>query len=174
MYELNKEKQGLTTQPLQGKFAFAKRDEAERVEALKGEPVGYFKDALRRFCKNKSSLVATAIIVLLLLFSIIAPIVSPYTVSYQDERYKFCPPESGISTSLGLNFWDGCEKKLLPAHTFYYYKAIGTETGRNPVKKDKYKIEQRKNGAYYSFRLNGVNAVGCVFLSLTKTDVSKR
>ena len=172
MYALNEEEKGLKTQKRNEKFEFAKRDKEEGTERFKSEPIGYFKDALQRFRKNKSSLIATAIIGCLLLFSLIVPIVSPYTVSYQDDRYKFCPPENSLTVSLGLNFWDGCEKKILPEHTFYYYQAIGKETGNTPIKDGKYKKEQRKNGNYYSFRLNGVNAVGCVFLSLTKSEYS--
>ena len=167
---MNEEKEEIKTQPTRELFEFAKRDKEENIQMFKGAPVGYFQDALRRFRKNKSSLIAAAIIGFLLLFSLIAPIVSPYTVSYQDDRYKFCPPENTLAVSLGLNFWDGCEKKTLPEHTFYYYEAIGAETGEPPIKNGEYKLEQRKNGKYYSFRLNGVNAVGCVFLSLTKTE----
>lgn len=167
---MNEDKNTLKEQFSKGKFEFAKRNLTDHAEDVKTPPVGYFKDAWQRFCKNKSSLVAAAIIGFLLLFSLVAPILSPYTVSYQDDRYKFCPPENALCVSLGLSFWDGCEKKVLPEHTFEYYRAIGKETGRNPVKNDKYKSEQRKNGAYYTFRLNGVNAVGCVFLSLTKSE----
>ncbi|MBR2341085.1 MAG: ABC transporter permease [Clostridia bacterium] len=167
---MNEENKRLETQIPKSKFEFAKRSGLENSENISGESVGYFKDAWRRFCKNKSSLVATAIIGFLLLFSLIAPVISPYTVSYQDDRYKFCPPENKLCVSLGLNFWDGCEKKILPEHTFQYYRAIGTETGENPIKNGKYKSELRKNGSYYSFRMNSVNAVGCVFLSLTKAE----
>ena len=170
MYALNEENKSVKEQFPKDKFEFVKRDTADVTETTQNASVGYFKDAWRRFCKNKSSLVATAIIGFLLLFSLIAPILSPYTVSYQDDRYKFCPPENALCVSLGLDFWDGCEKKVLPEHTFHYYRAIASETGRQTIKNDKYKLEQRKNGAYYTFRLNGVNAVGCVFLSLTKSE----
>ena len=142
---MNEEKKEVKTQPTKELFEFAKRDMEEDARAFKSAPVGYFQDALQRFRKNKSSLIATAIIGFLLLFSLIAPIVSPYTVSYQDDRYKFCPPENALAVSLGLNFWDGCEKKTLPEHTFYYYEAIGAETGEPPIKNGKYKLEQRKN-----------------------------
>ena len=40
------------------KFEFYKRDESIHDKKLETKPVGYFKDAMRRFAKNKSSVVA--------------------------------------------------------------------------------------------------------------------
>ena len=152
------------------KFEFVEPKQTKNFSENVENQAGYFKDVWRRFCKNKSSLFATAIIGLLLLFAIIAPFLSPYTVSYQDERYKFCPPKNELFTSLGVDFWDGCNEKTLPEHTFYYYRAIGLETGALAIKNNSYEKEERKNGNYYTFRLDAVKAVGRVFLSLTKSE----
>ena len=152
------------------KFEFAEPKRVRISKENSEEQAGYFKDVWRRFCKNKSSLFATAIIGLLLLFAIVAPFLSPYTVSYQDERYKFCPPKNEIFARLGVDFWDGCNEKTLPEHTFYYYRAIGSETGKPVIKNDAYQKHERKNANYYTFRLDAVKAVGRVFLSLTKSE----
>ena len=152
------------------KFEFAENAQEKREQTNVEKTTGYFKDVWHRFCKNKSSLFATAIIGLLLLFAIIAPSLTPYSVSYQDERYKFCPPKNQLLASLGLNFWDGCNEKTLPEHTFYYYRAIGAETGGLAIKNNAFTKEERKNTNYYTFRLDAVKAVGRVFLSLTKSE----
>lgn len=61
----------------QEKFEFAQLDEKLHDTKLKTKSRSYFADALIRFRKNKSSVVAAVIIGLLVLFSIISPIVSP-------------------------------------------------------------------------------------------------
>ena len=44
------------------KFEFFDRSEAIHDKKLETKPVGYFKDAMMRFCRNKSSLTAAVII----------------------------------------------------------------------------------------------------------------
>ena len=58
------------------KFEFFDRSEAIHDKKLETKPVGYFKDAMMRFCRNKSSLTAAVIIALLLAFALIVPLVS--------------------------------------------------------------------------------------------------
>ena len=55
------------------KEKFRQADMSGRLHDVKFEtkPVGYFQDALRRFSKNKASVVAAVIIGILLLFAII-------------------------------------------------------------------------------------------------------
>ena len=68
------------------KFEFFDRSEAIHDKKLETKPVGYFKDAMMRFCRNKSSLTAAVIIALLLAFALIVPLVShnSYTKSKTD------------------------------------------------------------------------------------------
>ena len=68
------------------KFVFHSTNENIHDKKLETKPVTYFQDALRRFAKNKASIVAAVIIALFLLFSIIAPLLSPYTVSDEDLK----------------------------------------------------------------------------------------
>ena len=56
------------------KLKFASPDRRIHDEKFKTKQVGYFKDAFRRFCKNKSSVVAAIIIIILLLYAIFVPI----------------------------------------------------------------------------------------------------
>jgi len=148
--------------------------EREQAEGLKNsEPIGYFKDAWRRFKKNKASVAAAIIIGFLLLFALFAPLLSPYTVSYQDDYYKFRYPKNELFSSLGLDFWDGCSQKNLPEHTFYYYLAMGKETGRYAIKEEKYELVEENKGRYYKFRLDSYEDIGCIFLSISESEYAR-
>ena len=65
---------------------FQKIDSTDRItdKKLSTKPVGYFRDAMGRFRKNKSSVAAAIIIFLLLLYAIIIPITSNYDVSFRE------------------------------------------------------------------------------------------
>ncbi len=68
------------------------------------KPTTFFKDALRRFGKNKSSVVGAIIISLIVLLAIIVPFASPYDI---DNSH---PSETLIIPKLfdkGTGFWDG-------------------------------------------------------------------
>ena len=114
------------------KFAFATAEGRLRDQKFDTKPVGYFRDAFRRFCKNKASVVAAVIILLLLLFSIFAPMFSPYTVQYSNSvMSKKLPKAKGLEW-LG---WDGAQKKSVSAVDYWKYIAIAEETGVEVVKK---------------------------------------
>ena len=57
-------------------FEMTQSDATIHDQKFETKPVGYFKDAWRRFKKNKGSVVAACIILLLVLFAIIAPFTS--------------------------------------------------------------------------------------------------
>lgn len=116
------------------KFEFAQKDEFIHDEKLKTKSRSYFADAMIRFKKNKSSVVAAYIIAFLLLFAIFVPVFSPYTVDDKDNTYAKLPPyiESFAEDEAGI--FDGAtsldsqnEQQVANLH------AIGTETGRDPV-----------------------------------------
>ena len=54
-------------------FAFYQRDENIHDKKLDTKPVGYFRDAMGRFARNKSSVAAAVIIALLILYAVIIP-----------------------------------------------------------------------------------------------------
>lgn len=72
------------------KFQFARSGVKLHDAKLQTKPRGYFKDAWIRFKKNKSSVVAAIIIIFLVLYAIVAPIISPYTMDDKEARYAFC------------------------------------------------------------------------------------
>ena len=48
--------------------------------AFETKPTTFIKDAFKRFCKNKSSVVATYIIGVIVLMSLIVPLLIPYDI----------------------------------------------------------------------------------------------
>ena len=73
------------------KFAFTQMDASLHDKKLETKSRSYMADAFLRFKKNKSSVVGAIIIAVLLLFSIVSPIISPYTVKDQDKLYQSFP-----------------------------------------------------------------------------------
>lgn len=152
-------------------FEFASVGDLKHDQKLDTKPIGYLKDAFLRFKRNKGSVFAACIIGLLVIYAIIAPIISQYTVAYNDVYYRFTLPKSSISEALGLDFWDGCEEKELTKEMFYYYYAMGVETGHNAVKNQEYTTYEVEDGkkttTYYQFRLDTYHANGVVFMNVT-------
>ena len=56
------------------KFEFANKDQKLTDKKFDTKPIGYFKDAFIRFCKNKASVVAAIIIIIVILYAFIVPI----------------------------------------------------------------------------------------------------
>ena len=93
------------------KFVFAQKDAKLHDEKLATKPIGYFQDAWIRFRKNKGSIVGGIIILLIILYAIIVPFVSNYSLSYSDGIYKKLRPK--INALSNLPWFDGgTEQKL--------------------------------------------------------------
>ena len=116
------------------KLVFANANRNIHDKELATKPVGYFKDAFNRFKKNKGSIIAAFIILILVLYAIIAPIFSPYSVAYSDGHYKYVLPKSNISEQLNIDFWDGCSNKEISKENFIYYYSMMVETGHDVIK----------------------------------------
>lgn len=145
------------------KFEFAEKRDLTHDSRLLTKPTGYFKDALRRFCRNKGAVVAAFVIAFLILFAIIAPFCTPYTVSEEDASFANALPKSHLFEN--TSFWDGCAYKEVGEENFIYDYAIGQESGRYVVKNQEYKILE--NGLY-AYRQDSYHKQGCVFVNLQK------
>lgn len=76
-------------------------------EKFKTKPTTFAKDAFKRFCKNKSSVVAAIIIGILLAGSIIVPLVSPFDLdSVKPDQSKLVPK----LFASGTGWWDGTKQ----------------------------------------------------------------
>ena len=76
-------------------------------EKFKTKPTTYLKDAFKRFCKNKSSVVAAIIIGLLMLLCIAVPILSPHDLNTPKMDQALL--EARLFDA-GLGFWDGTKE----------------------------------------------------------------
>ncbi len=143
------------------KFNFVQKSDFIHDKKLATKPRGYMADAFSRFCKNKGAIVGAVIIIILVLASIIAPMCTPYEVSYMDANYKKCFPKNDLFVS--LPFWDGCENRMDNKETFMKFYAMGLETGKNAVKNQEFEV---KDG-FYNYRLDSVHSVGAKYVPLT-------
>ncbi len=116
------------------KFEFAQLDAELHDKKLETKSRGYFADAMIRFRKNKSSVIAAWIIGFLILFAIVAPIISYYTINDKESVYvNFSPYVESIAEK-GWGIFDGGAS--LPSQNETQIRAlhaIGQETGMDPV-----------------------------------------
>ena len=156
------------------KFVFVKNNERIHDKELVTKPMSYLQDAFSRFKRNKGSIVAAIIIIVIVLFAIIGPFTTPYSVAYKDEYYAYCLPKSKLSEKIGWNFWDGCKKVSYSKESFYYYYAMGEENGNLAVKNNKFeKVTSEYFGrkiTKYEFRYDTYNGVGSKYLNITEAE----
>lgn len=130
-------------------FEFAQLDANIHDAKLETKARGYFADALLRFKKNKSSVIAAFIIGFLFLFAIVSPFLSPYVhlsvetkngktetkiAIDKEQLYVNYPPFVRGISDLNIGILNGgvihesqSELQML------YWKGIAEETGMDPV-----------------------------------------
>ena len=91
----------------QEKFTFTQLDASLHDKKLETKSRSYFADALLRFKKNKSSVIAAWIILILLLYAVVAPILSPYTINDKEKVYQSYPPFIRGVADLNIGILDG-------------------------------------------------------------------
>lgn len=147
------------------KFVFIQREEEIHDSRFETKPVGYFGDAWGRFKKNKSSVVAAVIIVFLIIFAVLTPLFSTYSMSFTDSYYTYALPKSKLLSPLGI--WDGCSKRTVNQQTYDYY------SGMDAIVKASEPYEKSENGrsnTYYDVTLDVYRAVGYVYINLSTAE----
>ena len=99
------------------RFQFAHKDAQLHDTKFETRPVGYIEDCMRRFIKNKASVVGGIIIFLIAIFAIIVPIVDPknyvdplqYPIGFEDSKFATVLPK--LFDDGG--FWDGTEVRTI-------------------------------------------------------------
>lgn len=89
-------------------FEFVQMNEKIFDKKFETKAIGYFGDALRRFSKNKSSIVAFVILVIIILMAIFVPIFSKYDVATVNIAEGYLPPRIPILENFGIA--DGTKK----------------------------------------------------------------
>lgn len=156
-------------------FEFSQLDTTLHDQKFDTKPVGYFRDALRRFAKNKGSVFAACIILILLLFALITPMASKYELGDKDPFYSNKAPY--VKAFKDAGFWDGGRVIEVPESMYYYYYGIYVETGYNPILKvvDSYTVTAgKKETQYYKLRINTYHALGVIrSISISKEEYRK-
>ncbi len=93
--------------PKKEDFVLVQRDMKIKDQKFKTKTTTFAKDAFKRFCKNKSSVVGAIIIGLLLLLSLIVPAISTYQIDVPDPEQTLLLPRL---FEPGTGFWDGTKK----------------------------------------------------------------
>lgn len=97
-------------------FILVQSDKILYDESIKTKPIGYYKDAMLRFRKNKASVAAAVILMFLILMAIIGPWIFKYDLPYDDRggnakwstRLAELPPK--ISALSGWEFFAGTKE----------------------------------------------------------------
>ena len=158
------------------KFKFANKAEKVSDKKFETKPVSYAKDVWTRFCKNKSSVVAAVIIILLVLFAIFVPMFceNTYTLALTDTKlleYKYFRPR--IESLVGSGFWDGGKDETVNMHDYNMYKALEKETGRNVIMnvyRGNYVDGADTSVTFYDLRYDTYQGVGVMLIDLTREE----
>lgn len=117
------------------KFALANKGDFISDTVFKDKPIGSFKDAWIRFRRNKASIVAAGIILIIFLFAFLTPLFTfGYDSTFLDPYYAKMGPRNltlakiGIAT--GASDYDGSEKNIVRV---YSIGAAALDTGDNKV-----------------------------------------
>ena len=85
------------------KLALANLGDHIKDQKFEDKPIGYFKDAWRRFCKNKASIVAAIIILFIILFAIIVPFFNAKgNGTHAESRYAKMAPRNNFLAKFGI------------------------------------------------------------------------
>ncbi len=89
------------------KFAFVNQGERISDKRFEDKPIGYFKDAWIRFRKNKASVVATVIIILIIIYAFAAPLLIPHDIRFMDAFYSKKAPRVAAIADMNIGILDG-------------------------------------------------------------------
>lgn len=130
-------KEEIKTTP--GDFEFVQMDESIHDKKFDTKPTTYLKDAMKRFLKNRSSVVASVILFTLIGMAIIVPLTNKSNIDSPNNSIRYLPPK-WFSGDMG-GFLDGTKvvenavldpnTNQLPADSTYKsYAIIGDITTR--------------------------------------------
>ncbi len=134
------------------KFKLVGLDAKIHDQKFETKQVSFFQDALHRFCKNKSSVVAAIIILCLVLYAVFVPLFcsTNYSEALTDTNYLNyvkLAPKNNFFAQFGI--WDGSKEMTLGAANYDYFRAIGEETNTEIIKKVKDQITDEKGKIAY-------------------------
>jgi oligopeptide transport system permease protein len=84
------------------KFTFVQREGKIFDKEFETKPVGYFQDAMSRFARNKTNVIASGILLTIILFSIFQPLITDKNYVNQESSIAFLPPRIPILENFGI------------------------------------------------------------------------
>ncbi len=84
------------------KFEFVQKGQRIYDQKFEGKPIGYMKDVWMRFRKNPTNLLASTILLILIVSSIILPGISGKEYNKLDEKLSFLPPRVPVLEKFGI------------------------------------------------------------------------
>ena len=151
-------------------FSFVNREGVIHDKKFETKPIGYFKDVWLRFCKNKSSVVAAIIILILILYAIFVPIFceTNYSRALTDTMYLNYTKLPPRISKLGIT---GNSKVTMNSARYLTYKAMAEETGMDPIveiyRADYEDATASKKSRFYDVELDNYYKMGMLYLTLT-------
>ena len=169
---MNQNQNNQTTEHIPAEmFVFVQDDEKLRDRELQTKARSFFADAMLRFGKNKSSVVAAWILLFLILFSLLAPVFSPYSIKDTDKLYINYPPFVRSVAEKNLGILDGA--KTFDSQndvSMTFWRGIAEETGMDPVLRTvrQHETEVKYRGKMvtrytYDIEVNAYYAMGVVY-----------
>lgn len=176
------------------KFTFVNHGERISDKKFEDKPISYFRDAWMRFRKNKASIVAACIILLIILYSFLAPLFTVnFDHTFMDVYYAKKPSRnlalSAIGIADGATSRDFEEKGLIKAISIGMAAedtagtgSITLEQGMESYYQPMLKIgEGREAGeirgsapkVYYKGRIDNYLEVGFLYKSIEQSEYQK-
>ena len=171
------------------KFRFVHEGERLTDKQFEDKPIGYFRDAWIRFRKNKASVVATVIIVIIVLFAFLAPLLNTrYDSRFLDTYYSKKSPRNlllreigiadgganrsfsekglirAIAVGIGAEDWDGHGATLEEGMESYYQPML--KIGEGVTSLDALK----KETVTYAGRIDTYLEVGFLYRSIEQSE----
>lgn len=104
LYEDNKDKYDSIPDE---KFKLVQSQEKIHDQKFQTKPIGFFKDVLLRFSKNKASVFAACVILIIAFFAIFGPGMNDYTFQEQHTDRINMPPKVPFLAKMGISMFDG-------------------------------------------------------------------
>ncbi len=162
------------------KFRFVADGENLHDQKMDSKQVSYFRDAFSRFARNKASVTAGIIILLLVMYAILVPIFcsTNYSEALLDNTYLYYTkllPRAQFCVDWGVHFWDGCSDMDISENQWRVYRAIEVETGATVFTEyyrqyTAFSEASGKDVNRYDVRVDSYTGSGYIYLTLTQAE----
>lgn len=99
---MQKEKDRINQNIPKDRFQFVQRDKKIYDQKMEGKSISYMQDVWMRFKKNRTNLVASSILLLLILCSVFMPALTGKEYVKLDEKIAFLPPRVPVLEKFGI------------------------------------------------------------------------